>query len=282
MEHLHFYPKSEKTTSLKPRVIFSGLLNGKDNWSNGVHRHNFCEIMYISTGEGAITVDNREYPVSTGDIIVYNTGIFHEERCTGDELKILFFAIDNLCIAGMRDGCIVPDDACPVFKSGSYDDVFKTFLSVMVTELSEKEAHYKSISTSIATLFCYYILRLYEVKPEQSPYMNICDKAKKYLDENFHKEISLVSLAGAFHISKYYFVRIFKEHIGLSPMKYLLFVRIEAAKDLLISTDMPIAKIGESVGYDNVTAFNRVFKSSENISPSEYRANAKSIIIIHD
>lgn len=283
MEHLHFYPSNEKITNLKPRVIFSGLLNGQRGWSNGIHRHNFCEIMYVTIGEGVINADDREYAIGTGDIIAYNTGVYHEERCVGEELSILFFAVDNLQISGLLAGCIVPDNAHPVIKSGSYDDALKTFLSVMVSELNQKEAHYKAISTSIATLFCHYILRLYNVKPEQSRLQtDICFKAKAYLDENFQHDINLVSLAENFHVSKYYFVRIFKECIGVSPIKYLNFVRIEAAKELLNKTDLSVSKISQSVGFENAMAFSRAFKASENISPTEYRINVKSrLVTVH-
>lgn len=271
MEHLHFYPDQEKIISFKPKVIFSGLLNGNSSWFNGIHMHNFCEIMYITGGEGIIKILNKEYTIKQGDIVVYNSGVFHEERCTGNELSMLFFAIDNFSIPGMNQGQIVPNGASPVIDSGSYDDVMKTFLSVMVTELQQKPTHYKAISTNIASMIVYYILRLYEVKTEKSAHIAICEKAKEFIDKNYEKPINLGNLASSFHISKYYFIHAFKETTGMSPMKYLLFVRINAAKDLLSKTEMAIGDIALAVGYDNGLAFSRAFKNSENISPTEYR-----------
>ena len=275
MEHLHFYPGQEKVIGFKPRVIFSGILNGKKGWSAVMHRHNFCEIMYVTAGQGFLSIEGKQYSLRTGDVVVYNTGVFHKESCIGDELSILFFAVENVRIPGMIDGCIVPPDACPVIEAGSYDDVLKSFLSVMVTELNEKNAHYKAISTSIAGLFCYYILRLYDIKVENHLLTDVCSKAKEYIDQNYQQDINLDNFASNFHVSKYYFVRTFKEHTGLAPMKYLLYVRMSAAKELLARTDMPIAKIAYEVGYLSALNFSRVFKNSENISPTEYRNNAQ-------
>ena len=281
MEHLHYYPNHEKIINFKPRVLFSGILNGTKGWSAAMHRHNFCEIMYITAGQGLLSVDGKDYLLRTGDVIVYNTGVFHKESCIGDELSILFFAVENINIPGMKDGCIVPPDACPVIEAGSYDDVLKSFLSVMVEELNEKKTHYKAISTSIASLFCYYILRLYDIKIESPMLTDICGKAKDYIDKNYQKDINLDSFASSFHVSKYYFARIFKEYTGLAPMKYLLFVRMSAAKALLSRTHLSIAKIAYEVGYLSALNFSRVFKNSENISPTEYRRNAQGYSVIN-
>jgi len=280
VEHLHFYPNQEKIISFRPRVVFSGVLNVGMSWSSVKHRHNFCEIMYVTTGMGVIAIENKEYTIRTGDIVVYNTGVFHSERCLSDDLSILFFAIDNINIPGMNSGCVVSNEACPVIEAGNYDDVFKTFLSVMVNELNQKQAHYKAISTNIATLFCYYILRLYDIKIENPVQVNICHNAKNYIDNYYRTDINLDTLANSFYISKYYFIRIFRENIGLSPMKYLLFVRLSAAKDLLANTDMTITEIAQAVGYISTSTFSRVFKNSENITPTEYRNNAKEYHIV--
>jgi two-component system response regulator YesN len=82
-------------------------------------------------------------------------------------------------------------------------------------------------------------------------------------------------MAKNLHISKYYFIRLFKEYYGLSPMKYLLYVRLNAAKDMLANTDLTISEIAVAVGYVNAPTFSRVFRNNENITPSEYRSSAK-------
>ena len=274
-EHYHFYPDDEKILSFKPRVVFSGTLNVSEDWSASVHRHNFCEIMFITCGACTIKIENEQYTVKTGDIVVYNTGVFHEEASLGGDFSVLFFAVDNLQIPGLTQGCIIPFDANPIIEAGSYDDVLKSFLSVMVDELTAKRAHYKAISTNIATMFCYYILRLYDVKVENPRHVEICSEAMQYIEDNYRSDINLDTIASSVHLSKHHFVRIFKEIQGISPMKYLLRVRLLAAKDLLGRSDLSIGEIAMAVGYENALTFSRVFKNAEDISPTEYRNNVR-------
>jgi len=273
-EHRHFYPDDAKALNFRPHFVFSGVLNCGGNWSNGMHDHGFCEIMHITGGSGVTRTDRGQFPFKAGDIVVYNSGVSHEEWSLSDELSILFFAVDNLNIQGFSEGCLIPENASPVIEAGSYDSVLQSFLSVMQDEITHKNSHYKAISTSIATIFCYYILRLYDIKIENPHHTDLCGKAKKFIEDNYRSDISLDKISGNVHMSKHHFVRIFKEVTSISPMKYLLDVRLNAAKELLGKTDKTIKEIAEDVGYENALTFSRVFKNSENISPTEYRKRA--------
>jgi len=281
-EHHHYYPDDKKSLSFRPRVVFTGLLNCGKNWANGMHGHNFCEIMLITSGNGITHTESGWHPFKTGDIVVYNSGVFHEEWSSGNELSILFFAVDNLNVPGLADGCLIPSDASPVIEAGSYDSVLKSFLSVMLSEITRKEAHYNAISTNIATIFCHYILRLHDIKVENPHHTDLCNKAKCYFEENYHRDISLDKVSKSIHLSKHHFIRIFKEIVGISPMKYLLDVRLSAAKDLLSKTGMSIKEIAGEVGYENALTFSRVFKNSENISPTEYRKRVRDYSAISE
>jgi AraC-like DNA-binding protein/mannose-6-phosphate isomerase-like protein (cupin superfamily) len=276
MEHLHFYPTQEKSIVFHPHIVFSGTLKAGPGWRNGEHRHSFCEIMYVAGGTGLVCIDEQRYEIKTGDVVVYNAGLFHEEWNTGAELHILFFAVDNLRIPGMGDDCVVPDGVCPVIGSGSFDDVLKNFLSVMVNELERKQAHYLAISTSIATMFCHYIFRLYNIKTENPQQTDVCNRAKQFIDSYYNSDISLDTLAGNVHMSKYHLIHIFKENTGMTPMKYLLHARMTAARDLLRRTELPIGEIAGMVGYGNVLAFSRVFKNSEGVTPTDYREKSRT------
>ena len=276
MEHFHYYPNQEKLMHFKPKLIFSGVLNCGPNWQSTRHRHNFCEIMYVSAGSGSIKTATGEYAIRQGDLVVYNTGEWHEESCGETKLSLLFFSLENIQIQGMEEGCLIPLEACPVIDSGSYDDVLKSFLLIMVKELREKEPYYKAISTNLAILIVYFILRLYSVPLANHEQNEMCEKAKRYIEKNYRMDITLDHLASALHISKYHFLHTFKEITDISPMKYLLFVRMREAKALLSQTNLSILEIAGAVGYENAPTFSRVFKKSENITPLEYRSHTQS------
>ncbi|MCL6459971.1 MAG: helix-turn-helix transcriptional regulator, partial [Gorillibacterium sp.] len=82
----------------------------------------------------------------------------------------------------------------------------------------------------------------------------------KYIDNNFERDISVGDISRFVFLSPSYFTRAFKEEMGISPINYLLKVRIERAKELLRDTGLKISDIALNVGFSNQQRFNEIFK----------------------
>ena len=93
----------------------------------------------------------------------------------------------------------------------------------------------------------------------------------RYLQEHLSEDVSLSILAEEFHLNTQYISQIFKNEIGVNFLAYLTNIRIEKAKKLLLSSDLPIAEVAERSGYGDYRVFTKVFKKSEGITPSQYR-----------
>ncbi len=93
---------------------------------------------------------------------------------------------------------------------------------------------------------------------------------QQYIGENYQEDIKLDVLAQYFSINKFYLQKLFKQHIGLSPNEYLARTRLDRAKQLLRTTDEPIIRIAQDVGYTS-TYFDSIFKKYEGITPRAYR-----------
>lgn len=94
-------------------------------------------------------------------------------------------------------------------------------------------------------------------------------KAKQYIDKNYMKDISLVTVSEALHVSEGHLSRIFHKYMGLSFIDYLTSVRIEKAKYYLANTSYTLTEIADQVGYRSVDYFSRVFKKKEGKSPKQ-------------
>ncbi|MBP1889476.1 YesN/AraC family two-component response regulator [Clostridium moniliforme] len=106
-----------------------------------------------------------------------------------------------------------------------------------------------------------------EYKEEISP----IDKALKYIDENFKDNINLNTIADKCNLSSCYFSKLFKREVGVNFSQYLKNKKIQHAKKLLKTTEIPILNIAIDLGFEDCGYFIRVFKNIEGITPKKYR-----------
>ena len=104
---------------------------------------------------------------------------------------------------------------------------------------------------------------------------DIVENARKYIDENYSKDISLDDISRIMDISPYYFSKLFKEKTGVGYVEFLTALRIEKAKELLKQPDKSMKEICLSVGYSDPNYFSRIFKKVVGIPPTEYRESVK-------
>lgn len=100
-----------------------------------------------------------------------------------------------------------------------------------------------------------------------------------YIDQNYHKNLTLNRLAEISHGSPYHLQRLFTRIKGVSPTEYTQQVRLEKALLLLETTDMQIAEVGFSVGFLNTPYFSTLFKNKIGCTPMAYR---KKLLRKHD
>lgn len=100
---------------------------------------------------------------------------------------------------------------------------------------------------------------------------DIVEEAKKYMNKNFNKNVSLNEISERFFINPYYFSQLFKKKTGETYQNYLIRLRVDRAKKLLEETDLKIYEICEMVGYTDINHFNKIFERIIGIKPSEYK-----------
>ncbi|MEM8524211.1 MAG: AraC family transcriptional regulator [Bacteroidota bacterium] len=112
--------------------------------------------------------------------------------------------------------------------------------------------------------------RIKEICFSNETQLAIAIGTKRYIDNNFEKEINLDLLAHMRFTSKYHLIRIFKKYYGITPRQYLINKRIEQAKAVL-KTGKSVSDTCYAVGFQSLNSFSTLFKSKTGISPSIYR-----------
>jgi AraC-like DNA-binding protein len=95
------------------------------------------------------------------------------------------------------------------------------------------------------------------------------------IEANYKEGFSLEQMAALANMSKYHFVRLFNREVGMSPVRYLKFVRIQRAKELLKRTELSVFSTAMRVGFGDVSNFNKNFRKFEGCTPVEYRSNLR-------
>jgi|GEM_PF-3462962 len=96
-------------------------------------------------------------------------------------------------------------------------------------------------------------------------------KIEQFVNENIDKTITTTHLAQIAGLSVYHFTRKFKKATTLTPHQYVNRLKMERAKDLLISTEEPIIQVGFETGFNNPSHFSQIFKNFFGITPLSFR-----------
>ncbi len=116
-----------------------------------------------------------------------------------------------------------------------------------------------------------------ETPQVSNPYqLATVDKAKAFIDQNFSDQLSLSDIARHSNMSVFHFSRLFKKVTGYSPHQYLLYKRMDSAKDVLKDSELSITEAAHRTGFSSVEYFATVFRSQYGLNPTQYRRQIKN------
>ncbi len=96
-------------------------------------------------------------------------------------------------------------------------------------------------------------------------------RAKAFIREHYQEKLSLGQVAGAVHVSVFYFCKLFRKATGTNFTEFVSRTRVEKAMSLLLNPNNRISEIAYEVGFESLTHFNRTFKKFAGESPTQYR-----------
>ena len=100
----------------------------------------------------------------------------------------------------------------------------------------------------------------------------VVEQIMNYIEDHYSEKISLDQIAENMYLSPFYISRIFKSETGNAPIRHLINIRLEKAKELLEGGyEGSIQEVAAQVGYDDAYHFSKLFKKRYGISPSQAR-----------
>ncbi|GAB3258927.1 helix-turn-helix domain-containing protein [Kineosporia babensis] len=104
------------------------------------------------------------------------------------------------------------------------------------------------------------------------------EKAVECMWRRYGEALSLEELADSAGLSRFYFARLFRDTVGITPGRYLAAVRVAEAKRMLLESSIRVTDVAFAVGYNSLGSFTNYFSASVGVSPGRFRrmANAKA------
>ena len=96
-------------------------------------------------------------------------------------------------------------------------------------------------------------------------------RAREYILAHLSEPVSVKNMADAANLSESQFSRLFRSRVGFAPHEYIMTLRLNKAKELLTSTELPLRDIAEQVGYSSDITFITAFRGKTGMSPTEFR-----------
>ena len=250
------------------------------DWHSTLHTHPFTELFYVVDGKGEFNIQGQRFPVKPNDFVIINPQVEHTELSSPDEpLEYIVLGILGLSFSNLTP---VSEGGHPFSFFNLRDeqkDILR-YLNAMVQEATSQQMSYELVCHNLLEILLIKILRHQHFDLEvgkQSKATKDISFIKHYLETYYHESIQLEDLASMTHLSRFYISHSFKKEIGMSPMEYLIDIRIKESKILLRTTNYSISQVADIVGFTTPTYFSKQFRKSTGISPTDYREQFQGV-----
>ena len=103
---------------------------------------------------------------------------------------------------------------------------------------------------------------------------------KEFIDRHYARPLTVDRLAARCGLSPFHFIRTFRAAFGATPHQYVRDRRLERAKELLVTTGIPVTEICSQIGFQSLGSFSTLFRRVTGETPADYRASRRKNVYI--
>ncbi|MBR8535847.1 helix-turn-helix transcriptional regulator [Carboxylicivirga sediminis] len=266
--------------SFECKIITGGYSHCDSSWNKRRDELDQCFKIYIPTeGEASIRIKDVDYCINSNNIYFISGFQLNNQKCDSF-MKVywLHFIPTSLYLRRIlmnsapffswkKENVHFLDEKSSYIKSlfkPNYKDT--TFISQIPYSYEEAKLHAFILSLIADVL-------KHNSKAEISPTteLMILKPAIDFMNNEFRRNPALEEIAKKSNLAPNYFHRLFKKNFGLTPLNYMLRMRMEIAVRLLTTTAKSVKEIAYEAGYNNEFYFYRQFKKHYNYSPGRLK-----------
>lgn len=230
------------------------------------------QVFLTHSGCGRFIIDGREYLAKKDTAVFLNCGHPHRYESFGGVWEHEWVNFSGSACQVYQE-IINPEGFC-VHPLGGNREPWVIMQEIRMGTMNQDLPGLVQSSTRIIRLLdSLYTLSMSHQRSRIDELRGNVQRSIDYIDEHYMSAISLDDLAQAAFLSKYYYLRSFKQYTGMTPYEYLTSVRLSHAMTLLVASDQTIDEIGFQTGFGGAKNFIRQFRQSMGITPGDYRKN---------
>lgn len=214
--------------------------------------------------------------MTNGGIIITPANVSHS-AVLKEGAEFIVLDLEPTFVARSAHELVEPDDVEVVPHFARADPLIYQIGLTLKTELTSDESVSRFYAESLFTALSAHLLRKYSKRQHRIreyedglPTYKL-NQALEYINAHLDQEIKLADLAKLLGMSQYYFCRLFKQSMGISPYQYLIQQRVEQAKQLLKQKGVAIADIALECGFSSQSHLSEHFRKLTGSTPKAYR-----------
>jgi len=231
----------------------------RSNGSSPSSLRNHVALSYRIHGSAVFEHNDSHIVADTGSIAYIPPQIRYKRSSSEEELIILHLHCTNL-----------PEQEIQILPAQEYSFLSGYFFKILKTWQQHAPGYRHQCTAILYNLFAE--LEAYDWSNSLSGSQRIIQKSLSYMNTHYSDpQISIAEIAGQSNISEVYFRRLYKDIYGISPCKALQSMRLEQAKELLLSGYFSVNEVAEKCGFENVKYFSTLFRKTMGLPPSQLK-----------
>jgi AraC-type DNA-binding domain-containing proteins len=244
------------------------------------HWHDAIEVVYVEKGDpGTMYIEGQKYDLHQGDVYIINTRLIH----SFDTVILPNQRVVTLLVSyNWLQHCLpktIKEKSFELIKAPKKDNQTIAFsqLVELINAIKDSCSHAESeddrlYQLSLEIQLIRVLVNNFMVnKTVKSEVPEVIPQIIEQFQRDYQKDIQLSTVAKEYNYSYAYFSKFFKKYLGISPKKYLTFLRVQKAAEMVEETDDKFSKIATDTGFPDEKSFYAAFKARYGQTPYEYR-----------
>lgn len=256
------------------KCLYSAHHTVSPEWRYSDEKTDYCNLVLVCGGRGFFTCEDKECTVKSGDLVYFPCGVKRSMRADGEELVFRSFNFRYKLLLEHKLNWRTENPELPLDFVRHISD---KMLLVRIEQLFEQiQRNYTTLQYAAPFRMRYYATEILSLllsdERQDISYseQNMINKSIEYMSTHFTQKITLAELAAISNKSVSYYGKTFKKLFGVTPIDYLLSMRISYAKKLL-KNGASVTETAALCGFSNLYYFSKAFRAREHMSPSEYK-----------